>query len=87
MEGPLLRYPDRTSKVKPLPHYETFPDVGGNLLDHTDSRMADSLLQFKFTNEKCASIQYLTNFDWIEIFNNFVAQISISSASKCEIWV
>ncbi|XP_059443741.1 phospholipase D beta 1-like [Corylus avellana] len=34
MKGHLLRYPvevDQTGKVKPLPRYETFPDVGGNV--------------------------------------------------------
>ncbi|KAM7525676.1 hypothetical protein LguiA_015578 [Lonicera macranthoides] len=35
MRGHLLKYPvdvDRTGKVKPLPGFETFPDVGGNIL-------------------------------------------------------
>lgn len=35
MRGHLLKYPvevDRQGKVKPLPGYETFPDVGGNIV-------------------------------------------------------
>lgn len=35
MRGHLLKYPvdvDRTGKVKPLPGFETFPDVGGNIV-------------------------------------------------------
>ncbi|KAL0428957.1 UNVERIFIED_CONTAM: Phospholipase D beta 1 [Sesamum radiatum] len=35
MRGHLLKYPvevDRKGKVKPLPGYETFPDVGGNII-------------------------------------------------------
>ncbi|KAK4411338.1 Phospholipase D beta 1 [Sesamum angolense] len=35
MRGHLLKYPvevDRKGKVKPLPGYETFPDVGGNMI-------------------------------------------------------
>lgn len=34
MKGHLLKYPldvDRTGKVKPLPGFETFPDVGGTV--------------------------------------------------------
>lgn len=35
MKGHLLKYPvevDRMGKVKPLPGYETFPDMGGNIV-------------------------------------------------------
>lgn len=35
MRGHLLKYPvevDRRGKVRPLPGFETFPDVGGNIV-------------------------------------------------------
>lgn len=35
MRGHLLKYPvevDRRGKVRPLPGYESFPDVGGNIV-------------------------------------------------------
>lgn len=34
MKGHLMNYPvevDRQGKVKPIPGYETFPDIGGNI--------------------------------------------------------
>jgi len=46
LKGHLLPYPiniNRDGTVGPLEHFETFPDVGGNILGTSQANLPDSL--------------------------------------------